>query len=189
MNIEKEKKLQRILSSSKRKKINENNLELSSALLNNLIKIKEINNANFIASFISIKTEINTKFINDYLFSLGKKICLPVIINNNQDLIFRLYDKKTNLKKGKFGVLEPNENQKEILPDIILTPCLAFDNFFYRLGYGGGYYDRTFKKFKKLGHPFISVAVAYDDQKIKKVITDKNDQKIDFILTEKHLYS
>ena len=67
-----------------------------------------------IASFISIKTEISTEPLNDYFFSLGKKVCLPVILNNNKHLIFRSYDKKTILKKGKFGILEPDKTKKEI---------------------------------------------------------------------------
>ncbi len=111
-----------------------------------------------------------------------------MIFNNNKYLIFRSYDKKTFLKKGKFGIPEPDESKEEIVPELILTPCLAFDHLGYRLGYGGGFYDRTFIRLRRLGHPFVSVAVAYDGQKIENVIKDHNDQKIDYILTEKNLY-
>ena len=113
---------------------------------------------------------------------------MPVILSNNKHLIFRSYDNKTILKKGKFGILEPDGTNEEIIPDLILTPCLAFDLFGYRLGYGGGYYDRTFAKFKKISHSFLTVALAYDGQKINKVIRDHTDQKIDYILTEKKIY-
>ena len=153
-----------------------------------MLEIEELKKSQIISSFISIKTEISTGPLNDYLISLGKKICVPVILKNNKHLIFRLYDKQTLLKKGKFGILEPDATKKEILPDLILTPCLAFDQFGYRLGYGGGYYDRTFIEFERLGHPFISVAIAFDGQKINKVTRDHNDQKMNYILTEKKLY-
>ena len=56
--------------------------------------------------------------------------------------------------------MEPDIFSKELLPDIIFTPCLAFDIKGYRLGYGGGYYDKTFAHYKKLHHSFITVAVA-----------------------------
>ena len=186
--IDQQKKSLRIICSKKRYILKKNDNNLSSKLKKRILDIEELNKVKIVASFISIKTEISVKSLNDYLISLGKKLCLPVILNNKKYLIFRLYDKKTLLKKGKFGIPEPYEKKEEILPDLILTPCLAFDQFGYRLGYGGGYYDRTFSRFRKLGHTFISVAVAYDDQKIDKVIRDQNDQKIDYILTEKNLY-
>ena len=84
--------------------------------------------------------------------------------------------------------MQPSDLSKEFLPEIILTPCLAFDENGFRLGYGGGYYDKTFSYLKKIKHKFISIAVAFDDQKIDKLVHDKYDQKIDYILTEKKLY-
>ena len=73
-------------------------------------------------------------------------------------------------------------------PTLVLVPCLAFDKFGYRMGYGGGYYDRTFARFKDIEHSFVSVAIAYDDQKVDSVVHDKYDKKIDYIMTEKSIY-
>ena len=188
MTINKQKKNLRIICSKKRDIIKKNDKNLSFKLAKKILEIEELKKAKTIASFISINNEISTESLNGYLISLGKKICLPVILNNNKYLIFRSYDKKDTLNRGKFGILEPDKTREEVLPDLILTPCLAFDKNGYRLGYGGGFYDRTFSKFRKLDHPFVSIAVAYDDQKINKVIRDSNDQKIDFILTEKKIY-
>ena len=188
MTIDKQKKNLRILYSKKRKVLKRSDRNLSFKLTKKIVEIEELKKVKIIGSFIPIKTEISTKPLNDYLISLGKKICLPVILNNNKHLIFRSYDKKAILKKGKFDIPEPDETKEEILPDLILTPCLAFDRFGYRLGYGGGYYDRTFIKFRKINHSFISVAVAYDGQQINKVIRNQIDQKIDYILTEKKIY-
>ena len=85
--------------------------------------------------------------------------------------------------------MQPDDQNKEFLPEIILAPCLAFDESGFRLGYGGGYYDKTFSYLKKIKHKFISIAVAFDDQKINTLVHDKYDQKIDYILTEKKLYT
>ena len=186
--IDQQKKKLRIQCCRKRKTLKRDDNNFSSHLIKKILEIKELKKISIIASYISIKTEISVEPLNDYLISLEKNICLPVILKNNKYLIFRSYDKKTFLKKGKFEIPEPDETKEELLPNLILTPCLAFDKFGYRLGYGGGYYDRTFKRFRKLGHTFVSVAVAYDGQKIDKVIIDQNDQKIDYILTEKKLY-
>jgi len=189
MTIDEKKKKLRLLCSERRSVLNKNDEIFSAKLSKKIFEIKILKKAKIIASFISIKTEISTVHLNRTLFTLGKKICLPVISNNNKDLTFRLYEKNTSLIKGKFGILEPDEKSKELIPDIILTPCLAFDLNGYRLGYGGGYYDRTFFNYNKLGYSFTSIVIAYDGQKIKNVIRDHNDQKIDYILTEKKLYT
>ena len=94
----------------------------------------------------------------------------------------------TKLIPGKFGVMEPKYLSKDLFPEIILTPCLAFDKNGFRLGYGGGYYDKNFSYFKSMNHKFISIAVAFDDQKVDEVVHDSLDQKINYILTEKKLY-
>ena len=187
MKIDQQKKELRLSSIAKRKNLNKNHNKASYKLIENISKIKKLKKIKIIASFISINTEISTEPLNNYLISLGKKICLPVM-QKNYDLIFRLFDKKNNLKKGMFGILEPNENCQLLLPELILTPCLAFDKSGHRLGYGGGYYDRTFKKYNNIGHSFISVSVAFDGQRVKNVVNDKNDQRTDYILTEKKIY-
>tara|TARA_Y100001970_G_C13700230_1_gene586807 strand:- start:12 stop:590 length:579 start_codon:yes stop_codon:yes gene_type:complete len=160
----------------------------SKNLIRNLINFDKFNKYKIIASFVSIKTEISTLTLNNYIIEQNKILCLPVIKKESNKLIFRKHDMKKDLIEGRYGVKEPNVFNKELLPELIFTPCLAFDEIGYRLGYGGGYYDRTFSYFQKIKHKFISVAVAFDDQKIEKVISDSNDQKIDYILTEKKLY-
>ncbi len=74
-------------------------------------------------------------------------------------------------------------------PELIFVPCLAFDKKGNRLGYGGGYYDRTFAYLNKINHRFISVAYAYEEQKLDYIPIDKFDFKVDYVITEKNLYS
>ena len=185
--IDFKKKNQRLLSIKKRQSFRINK-KAEYLLQNKIIKIDDYKKAKTVATFISIKTEIPMNELNKYLEQSKKIICLPVIIEDLDYLIFRKFDANTNLIKGKFGVWQPDKNNIELLPDLILTPCLAFDQFGYRLGYGGGYYDQTFMQFKKQNHKFVSVAVAYDDQKVIKVMHDDYDQKIDYTLTEKEIY-
>ena len=179
---------QRKILEKKKILLKKENNDTSKNLIKNLINLDKFNDYKIIASFVSIKTEISTKVLNNYIIKKNKILCLPTIKKESKKLIFRKYDVKKDLIVGKYGIKEPDKINEELLPDLIFTPCLAFDKIGYRLGYGGGYYDRTFSYFKKIKHKFVSVAVAFDDQKIEKVIHDSNDQKINYILTEKKLY-
>jgi|OM-RGC.v1.017660500 5,10-methenyltetrahydrofolate synthetase len=188
MNIEIKKKNQRKTATNTRKKIFARDKDVSKKLINNLNKLEDFEKSKIIASFISIKTEISTFSLNKYILDKGKKLCLPIIIPNSNILSFKEYDYKTNLIFGKYATQEPNKKNKTLLPNILLTPCLAFDLKGYRLGYGGGYYDQTFNYFEKKNHNFISIVVAYAAQKVDKIIHDNLDKKIHYILTEEELY-
>ena len=186
INVNKEH--QRKISIKKRATLKYKNSNASKTLQDHLNGLINFKNYKIIASFISFKSEISTQFLNEFLLNNGKILCLPIIKNNSETLNFIEYNLKTKLVSGKFGIMQPNNLSKEFLPEIILTPCLAFDENGFRLGYGGGYYDKTFSYLKKIKHKFISIAVAFDDQKIDELVHDKYDQKIDYILTEKKLY-
>ena len=182
------KEYQRKISIKKRAFLKYKNINAFKNLPDHLKNLINFKNYKIIASFISIRSEISTQFLNQFLLNNGKVLCLPIIKKNSETLNFKEYNSKTKLIPGKFGTMQPSDLNKEFLPEIILTPCLAFDERGFRLGYGGGYYDKTFYYLKKIKHKFISIAVAFDDQKINKLVHDKYDQKIDYILTEKKLY-
>jgi 5-formyltetrahydrofolate cyclo-ligase len=152
-----------------------------------LIKFDWFKKSEVIASFISIKSEISTNFLNIFIQESKKILCLPVIEDDSEALVFRKYLQGEVLINGKFNIKEPLKT-KIYLPDIIFTPCLAFDNFGFRLGYGGGYYDKTISYLNTVNHKFKTVGLAYDDQKIDEVAHDSLDQKLNYILTEKQLY-
>ena len=186
--IESKKKIQRLSSSKKREFIKKNNLNAQYKLPKQISDIKIFNTAKIVASFISIKTEIPLNILNRFLEISQKIICLPVIKKNFDYLFFREFNENTILKQGQFKILEPDDNSKELLPDLVLVPCLAFDRCGYRIGYGGGYYDRTFARFENIEHSFVSVAIAYDGQRVDNVVHDKYDKKINYIMTEKSIY-
>ena len=181
------KKIQRKEQSKKRLLI-DTSIVSNNAFYNKLTKNDWFNSSKIVASFLSIKSEISTDALNQYLLSLGKILCLPIIENNKEILIFKRYSTGDELKKGKFGVKEP-VNSQTYLPDIIFVPCLAFDENGFRLGYGGGYYDKSIANLYSIKHKFISIGLAYEEQKVKNVVHDDLDQKLNYILTEKQLYN
>jgi len=112
------------------------------------------------------------------------KIVLPVIKSSNK-MNFNSWIFKEPLYVNKFGMLEPKNSSKNIIPDLIMVPLAAFDNNLNRIGYGKGYYDRSLKKINKIKKNAISLGIAYSFQKCQKIPTNKHDFKLDYIFTEK----
>ena len=151
-------------------------------------KIK-FNAIDCVGSFMSIRSEISTNKLNKAIIDMGKKIAFPTIDKNADTLIFKTTNSLKSFKLGKFNIPEPKDNNKEITPQLFFVPCLGFDLKGYRIGYGGGFYDKTFEKLKKLNLFFNTVGFAYDDQKQNELPIEKFDYKLDFVLTEKQLYT
>jgi len=151
-------------------------------------KIK-FNAIDCIGSFMPIRSEISTKKLNEAILDMDKKLAFPTIEKNSETLIFKTTNSLKNFKLGKFNIPEPKDDNKEIIPQLFFVPCLGFDLKGYRIGYGGGFYDKTFEKLKKLNLLFYTVGFAYDDQKQNELPIEKFDYKLDFVLTEKQLYT
>ena len=151
-------------------------------------KIK-LNAIDCVGSFMSIRSEISTNKLNKAILDMDKKLAFPTIEKNSETLIFKTTNSLKSFKLGKFNIPEPKDNNKEIIPQLFFVPCLGFDLKGYRIGYGGGFYDKTFEKLKKLNLLFNTVGFAYDDQKQNELPIEKFDYKLDFVLTEKQLYT
>ncbi len=125
------------------------------------------------------------------LFEIDKfknfRVYLPVISKKNL-MKFCLWKNKDVLQINKFGMLEPLKPSKYSIPNIILVPLLAFDNKKNRLGYGGGFYDRYLKRYKKKNKNILTIGIAFSFQKYHKLPTNNNDVKLNYILTEKGIF-
>ena len=116
------------------------------------------------------------------------KIALPVLQTSSL-MCFRSWNTKEPLYINKFGMLEPENKKKEIFPDIIIVPLVAFDNQLNRIGYGKGYYDRYLRKIQKIKSKAIFLGMAYYFQKCQNIPINKHDFKLDYIFTERGLIS
>ena len=153
----------------------------------NIIKplIEEIENE-YIGTYISFRDELDTKKLNQYLLERGLNLALPAIDFQTEEINFFMYHKNTELIENKFSILEPKNKDKVIFPKIILIPLLGYSKSGFRLGYGGGYYDKYLSKndigdVKKIG-------IAFSFQEVEEIPVEDHDERLDWILTEKHLY-
>ena len=117
------------------------------------------------------------------------RITLPVIKLSDNKMCFKSWVFKEPLYVNKFGILEPKNSKKEITPDLILVPLVAFDNKLNRIGYGKGYYDRSLQKISKTKKKTISLGIAYSFQKCIGIPVNKYDFKLDYIFTERGIIS
>ena len=187
--LNQKKNLRKILT-EKRNLIKKNtNLEFNIDAFNQLTEQIKFNAVDCIGSFMSIRSEISTKQLNTTILEMKKKLAFPTIEKNLETLTFKTTNSHKSFKMGKFNIPEPTNNNNEIIPQLFFVPCLGFDLEGFRIGYGGGFYDKTFAKLKQLNLVFYTVGFAYDDQKQNKLPVEKFDYKLDFVLTEKQLYT
>ena len=137
-----------------------------------------------IGGYYPVNFEINILELLNKLETKGLKLSLPVV-KKNKEMDFYNWSTNSLLKLNKYGIPEP-EKIKKVFPDIILVPLVAFDNRLYRIGYGGGYYDRYIEKLSNKKKIF-KIGIAHSCQKINKVPINKYDKKLDIIITEKYV--
>jgi 5-formyltetrahydrofolate cyclo-ligase len=135
-----------------------------------------------IAGFSPIGDEIDTWPLLKSLRADGHRIALPVVIGPEQPLTFREWRPGCEMETDRFGVAFPG-NGPTLIPKLILVPLLAFTASGERLGYGGGYYDRTLQALRSAGEVF-ACGVAYAGQEVESLPTDAYDERLDGILTE-----
>lgn len=134
-----------------------------------------------VSGYTAIRSEIDPRRLMDALHGRGHRLCLPVIEARGRPLRFREWAPGVRMTTGPFGVAVPDEGAW-LEPQVLLVPLLAFDRRGFRLGYGGGFYDRTLQRLRGHG-PVLAVGLAYAAQEVDRVPTDATDQRLDAILT------
>ena len=138
-----------------------------------------------VSGFWSMGAEINVIPLLSLLYERGYYCGLPVTVKRGLPLVFRHWAPGSVLVSGGFGTSVPPPEAPEVTPDVLIVPLLAFDAEGYRLGYGGGFYDRTLEKLRKSGARPLAVGVAFAAQHVARVPRDAYDQPVDWIVTEK----
>jgi len=110
------------------------------------------------------------------------QVVLPVVIARAQPLVFRLWQGQ-ELVPGPFGTAHPAESQPRRSPTVLIVPVAGFDRWGNRLGYGGGFYDRTLEMLRKKTK-ISAIGLAFSSQELPEIPTEATDQPLDLIVTD-----
>ncbi len=135
-----------------------------------------------VSGFLAIGEEIDPSPLMRRLIAEGYRLCLPVMEGKGKPLVFRAWSPGEPLAETMWGIREPLQGSPVLDPDIVLGPLLAFDATGYRLGYGGGFYDRTLARLRAL-KPIVSIGIAFDEQRVDAVPHAAYDERLDWVLT------
>lgn len=153
-------------------------------LLNSFLLERPIELPAVVSGFWPIKDEIDIRPLMDALFDEGCQMALPVVQGRGQRLLFRAWRPGGPLEAGVFGTLQPSAQSEVLEPDALLVPLLACDGEGWRLGYGGGFYDRTLEDLRKR-RQVTAIGVGFDLQLVAEVPHSADDQRLDWLLTDR----
>ncbi len=135
-----------------------------------------------IAGYAPLKGEVDSGPLLRELAAMGHDIALPVA-EAGKPLSFHLWRPGDPLIPGAFGAREPGGRAAAQRPRILVVPLVAFDAQGWRLGRGGGFYDRTIAELRAAG-PVVTAGVAFAAQRVPQVPREDHDQRLDWIVTE-----
>jgi 5-formyltetrahydrofolate cyclo-ligase len=144
------------------------------------------NGLKVLSAFFPYSSEIDTRPLLGRLAGEGWTTALPIVIAPGEPLIFRRWYPGEPTVPGMWGIPVPTERAPLVEPDVLLVPMLAFDRKGYRLGYGGGFYDRTIAGLRAR-KTIVAIGVAYAGQEVDSVPRDAHDQPLDFVMTEREV--
>ncbi|CEI71629.1 MULTISPECIES: 5-formyltetrahydrofolate cyclo-ligase [Romboutsia] len=161
----------------------------SSIITQKILALDCIKKAKNIMLYLDFNNEVKTDELIVKLLSLGKTVSSPITIKEEKKLIpSQIIDLKDGVKIGAYGIREPKPEcspeveVKDI--DVVIVPAVAYDKDCYRLGYGGGFYDRFIERLRE---DAITVGIAFDLQIFDSVPKEDHDAQLDYIITESQI--
>lgn len=155
-------------------------------LFRRFLSLPQLENCSSILLYFGVGREPDTARLIDPLIRMGKRLALPRCLPEGQ-MEARLYRGMSHLSPGAFGIPEPDPDCPVVKAEdlsMILVPGLCFDRRRFRLGHGGGYYDRYLAGFDRL-----TVALCRDRLLFPSLPTEAHDRPVDLLLTERHCLS
>ena len=136
-----------------------------------------------VAIYLALPGEADPAPLAQRLAGQGHTIAYPRVSSKTEALTFHTQPHGKTFVRGDFDVMEPAANWPRVTPDVLLVPLLAFDAQGYRLGYGGGYYDRTLEALRAAGK-ILAIGIAYAGQQVDTLPREAHDHPLDAIVTE-----
>jgi 5-formyltetrahydrofolate cyclo-ligase len=135
-----------------------------------------------VAGYWPLKDEADPRLLMHAVAQRGHKLALPVVDADARTLSFHEWKEGDPTSLNDYGIVEPLAADDPVEPGVILVPLLAFDASGHRLGYGGGYYDRTLERMR-----IRAIGIAYAGQEVKELPRGQHDRPLNMILTERGL--
>ena len=179
MTLEEEKALARKAAFARRKQAFDAGHPAQSALLSEVLAAHR---GKVLAGYMPIRTEIDPRPAMTEAAAFGT-VAVPVIRAAGQPLVFSQWTSGCTLVDGPFGARVP-ENERLLVPEVLIVPLVAFDRRGGRLGYGGGFYDRSLEGLRARG-PVLAIGFAWSAQEAENLPLEPTDQPLDLIVTER----
>lgn len=159
--------------------------EKSRGILNRLIALPLFQEARHVTMYLNTQNEVETLPLLSHCLKLGKEVSVPVVLENHQMILAaaRTEDFQKDYIENRYHILEPKERIEvaPTVPDLILVPGAVFDREGYRIGYGGGYYDRLLPKTRG-----TTIGLCYDFQLLSSLPHEAHDIPLHGVLSETH---
>ncbi|GAB5469470.1 MAG: hypothetical protein Kilf2KO_25000 [Rhodospirillales bacterium] len=156
--------------------------------LEHLLKVEALPPGTAISAYWPMGSEIDVRPAVQHLHDDGHRIVLPVMQGAGRPLLFKVWQPGEALQPGAYGTSEPLDEAEFAVPEVLIVPLLAFDRKGYRLGYGGGFYDRTLAELRRLGH-IMAIGAAFAAQEVARVPRDATDLALDWVVTEREAFA
>ena len=134
-----------------------------------------------VSGFSSLPDEFRVWPLLRRLHGEGHALAMPVMQGKGLPLVFRAWAPGDAMDKAVWGIAEPRADKPVLEPDIVLVPLLAFDATGWRLGYGGGYFDRTLRGLRAR-KSIVAIGLAYDESQVDAVPHLDYDERLDWVL-------
>lgn len=161
---------------------------LSGTICRSLISLSTYSEAKTVMCFLSFRSEVYTSLIVKNILDSGKRLIVPISDTKTKTLKLSYVKDIDDLAIGTYGILEPRPSSfREASPsdiDLVLVPGACFNLKGYRIGYGGGYYDKFLPNIRK---DALSLGLCYDFQIVSSIQPEKHDIPVDIVLTEKRM--
>lgn len=138
-----------------------------------------------VAGYRPIRSEIDPTPTMTTLCEAGVRVAVPVIEAKDTPLLFHEWTPDCEMIEGAFGAEVP-ANPVKLFPEILITPLVGWDRQGWRLGYGGGFYDRSLEQLRS-HRPVTAIGFAYAEQELAEAPREKTDQRLNAIVTDKEV--
>ncbi len=162
--------------------------DYSSVITNSILSLPFIKSCDTIMLYLDFNHEVQTNELVTKLLSLNKNVIAPITLQKERELLtHKISNLDSDITIGAYGIREPNKNTPLVdldSIDAIIVPAVAYDKDGYRLGYGGGFYDRFLEKLRP---DCVKIGAAFELQVFNDVPKEPHDAQLDYIITESRI--